>query len=177
MTDAELLDALQKLTETQFDEVQRLCVPANLRRHLASSRAPLAEKINLLTTLADQNPAVRGALVGHLALFEMTSTAPMSAYLQAARRLGELPSLARFYEVHVHADAEHGQLALDHVVAPFVAAEPDLEADVIFGAAALSRVESRFARALLGAWGSGRTSLWLPDHGGSTASLIAAVPA
>ena len=42
MTDAELLDALQKLTETQFDEVQRLCVPANLRRHLASSRAPLA---------------------------------------------------------------------------------------------------------------------------------------
>lgn len=137
------------------------------------------------TTLATDNllslfglhGRLRGALVGHLALFEMTSTAPMSAYLQAARRLGELPSLARFYEVHVHADAEHGQLALDHVVAPFVAAEPDLEADVIFGAAALSRVESRFARALLGAWGSGRTSLWRPDHGGAAASLIAAVPA
>jgi hypothetical protein len=100
-----------------------------------------------------------GALVGHLAHFEMCSAAPMSKYLVAARRLGNLPRTAEFYEVHVAADAHHGAIALDHAVAPFAAAEPDRREDIIFGAASLSRVEARFARHVLDAWGQGVSSL------------------
>ncbi|MCU1371377.1 MAG: iron-containing redox enzyme family protein [Ilumatobacteraceae bacterium] len=119
------------------------------------------------TTLATDNLAsmfglnrrLRGALVGHLALFEMTSVVPMSRYLAAARRLGGLDAFEKFYEVHVEADAHHGELALNKMVAGFMETEPDLAADVIFGAAALAKVEARFARRLLTSWQDDRTSL------------------
>lgn len=106
---------------------------------------------------------LRGALVGHLALFEMCSVVPMSRYLSATRRIGALPALERFYEVHVEVDAHHAELALDSMVAGVVASEPELAADVIFGAAALSRTEARFARHLLRSWDDGRSSLIAPE--------------
>lgn len=119
------------------------------------------------TTLATDNLAsmfalnrrLRGALIGHLALFEMTSVTPMSRYLMAARRLGGLRASERFYEVHVETDAHHAELALHKMVAGFVATEPDLTSDIIFGAAALAKVEGRFARHLLATWGDDRSSL------------------
>lgn len=115
---------------------------------------------NLVEMLA-LNRRLRGALVGHLALFEMTSVEPMSRYLRAARRLGdgELPSVERFYAVHVEADAHHGHLALNKMVAGVLRDEPELASDLIFGAVALSRVEGRFARHLLRCWGEDRSSL------------------
>ena len=112
-----------------------------------------------LVSLFGLHHRLRGALVGHLALFEMCSTWPMSQYLLAARRHGGLPRLARFYEVHVEVDAHHGRLALDEMVAPMVAADPAIAADVVFGAVALSHVESRFARHLLRSWDHGISSL------------------
>jgi hypothetical protein len=111
-----------------------------------------------LVSLFSLNGRLRGALVGHLAHFELSSPAPMAQYYRAAARLG-LARLARFYEVHVEADAHHGQLALHGAVEPFVAEEPDLAADVSFGAAALNRVEARFARHLLESWERGSSSL------------------
>lgn len=105
---------------------------------------------------------LRGALIGHLALFEITSVTPMSHYLSAARRLGGLPAVERFYEVHVEADAHHGHIAMAQMVAGFVADEPHLAAEMVFGAAALSRVESRFARHLLTSWNEDRSSLLEP---------------
>lgn len=108
---------------------------------------------------------LRGALVGHLSLFEMCSVVPMSRYLSAARRIGGLPALERFYEVHVEVDAHHAELALDTMVTGVVASEPHVAADVIFGAAALSRTEARFARHLLRSWDDGRSSLFLSEPG------------
>jgi hypothetical protein len=102
---------------------------------------------------------LRGAVVGHLALFEMCSVVPMGHYLRAARRLGGLPALERFYEVHVQVDEHHARLALEEMVAPMVAADPDIAADVVFGAAALSRVEARLADHVLRSWAEGRSSL------------------
>lgn len=118
-----------------------------------------------LVELFGLNRRLRGALVGHLALFETTSVVPMSRYLEAARRLdqGGLPAVERFYAVHVEADAHHGQLALTKMVDGIVRTEPHLAADVVFGAAALSRVEGRFARYLLDCWEEGRTSLRPPS--------------
>ena len=112
-----------------------------------------------LVSMLGLNRRLRGALVGHLALFEMCSVTPMGRYLSAARRLGDLPALERFYAVHVEADAHHGPLALERMVALFAEDEPQLAGDIVFGAAALSRVESRMARSILRAWDDGRSSL------------------
>ncbi|MCU1370301.1 MAG: iron-containing redox enzyme family protein [Ilumatobacteraceae bacterium] len=112
-----------------------------------------------LVTMFGLNRRLRGALVGHLALFEMVSVSPMSKYLTAARRVGGLRALERFYEVHVEVDAHHAEVALGGMVAGIVADEPELADDVIFGAAALHRVEARFARHVLRSWDDGRSSL------------------
>jgi len=112
-----------------------------------------------LATMFGLNRRLRGALIGHLALFEMTSVTPMSRYLSAARRIGGLGALARFYEVHVEADAHHAELALEKMVGGFLATEPSLAADIIFGAAALTKVEFRFAKHLLATWRDGHSSL------------------
>jgi len=106
---------------------------------------------------------LRGAAVGHLALFEMCSVVPMSHYLRAAQRHGGLPALERFYEVHVEVDEHHARLALEEMVTPMVQADPTLGPDVVFGAAALSRVEARLADHVLRSWADGRSSL-LPEE-------------
>lgn len=119
------------------------------------------------TTLATVNIAsmfgmhrrLRGALVGHLAVFEMTSVEPMSSYAAALRRLG-LPSGARhFYEVHVVADAHHRNVASHELAAGLVAAESSLAADVLFGAHSIMAVEAACAEAILTAWDAGLSSL------------------
>ncbi len=119
------------------------------------------------TTLATDNLVelfalhrrLRGALVGHLALFETTSVAPMTRYLHAARTLGVSPGLERFYAVHVEADVHHGELAVNGMVEGVLDHDPTLAGEVVFGAAALSAVERRFAERLLGHWRCGSTSL------------------
>jgi hypothetical protein len=102
---------------------------------------------------------LRGAAVGHLALFEMCSVVPMGHYQRAARRIGGLPALERFYAVHVEIDEHHARLALEGMVAPMVEADPSLAPDIVFGAAALARVEARLADHVLRSWGEGRSSL------------------
>jgi hypothetical protein len=118
-----------------------------------------------LVTMFGRHRRLRGALVGHLALFEMSSVATIPHLLAAARRVGGLPALERFCAVHVEADPHPARAALDEMVAPLVAAEPALGADVVFGAAALSRVEVRFARHVLSAWRRDESSL-LPEPAG-----------
>lgn len=113
-----------------------------------------------LVSMFGLNRRLRAALVGHLALFEITSVTPMSKYLSAARRHGDLPHLARFYEVHVEADLHHGDLAMGRMVAHLVRDEPALASDVVFGAGAVARVEARFARHVLSRWETGRSSLY-----------------
>ena len=87
----------------------------------------------------------RGALVGHLAVFEMTSVTPMSRYASALRRLGAGESAAEFYLVHVEADVEHAEIAATDLAAGLLHDEPQLGADLLFGAAALMNCERRLA--------------------------------
>lgn len=137
------------------------------------------------TTLATDNLVemfglhrrLRGALVGHLALFESTSVTPMSRYMEAARRIGGLPAVERFYEVHVEADVHHGHLATTQMVTGILEHEPHLAADVVFGASALQRVESRFARRILESWEDGRSSLLAPPSPDLSAAMRRDVPA
>jgi len=115
-----------------------------------------------LISLFGLNRRLRGMLVGHLALFEMTSVTPMARYSTALTRLGAGPRARRFYDVHVDVDASHERLAAEAMAAGLVADQPALSGDVLFGAAAANAVEGRFAASLLDAWADGRTSLRSP---------------
>ena len=101
----------------------------------------------------------RGALVGHLAAFEMSSSVPNARYARGHRRLGGSEEAARFFDEHVVADAVHEQIALHDLAAGLVRAEPWLAGDVLFGARCVAHVDSLVAGHLLGRWGDGLSSL------------------
>ncbi|MEO5840371.1 MAG: iron-containing redox enzyme family protein [Acidimicrobiales bacterium] len=106
---------------------------------------------------------LRGALVGHLAVFEMTSVTPMQRYSNALERMGVPLEARRFYDVHVVADEEHQVVALHELAAGLVESEPGLGDDVMFGARAVLQVEATFARHLLDSWSAGVSSLLSPE--------------
>jgi hypothetical protein len=108
----------------------------------------------------------RGALVGHLALFEMCSVGPMGRYQAALERFGLGADATRFYEEHVIADERHQDVALHDLVKGLVDQEPFLGGEVVFGARALATVESMFASHLLEAWAKGTSSLLPPRAAG-----------
>jgi hypothetical protein len=103
----------------------------------------------------------RAALLGHLAMFEMTSVGPMARYASWMERLGVDPAGRRFYDVHVEADEVHQELASHTMIGSLVAADPDPEVgrSVLFGALALSHVERQFTEHVLGRWSARRSSL------------------
>ena len=104
----------------------------------------------------------RGAIVGHLALFEMTSSVPNRRYANALRRLGLGEDATAFFDEHVVADAVHENIAAVDLAGGLVRQQPELCADVLWGARALVAVEARWAAHLLGAWEAGRSSLRAP---------------
>ena len=101
----------------------------------------------------------RGALVGHLAVFEMTSVEPMGRYAAALERMGASSAARRFYDVHVLADAVHEVVAIEEMAGPLADEEPALAGDIVFGARAVIACEARFGRSLLDAWAAASTSL------------------
>ncbi len=118
---------------------------------------PTLATVNLIT-LFGMHRRWRGALVGHLAAFEMTSSLPNRAYAQGFRRLGFDAAAVRFFDEHVEADSVHEVLAGD-LAARLAAEEPDLASDVVFGAEAMALLEGRFADGLLRAWRAGDSAL------------------
>jgi hypothetical protein len=104
----------------------------------------------------------RGAIVGHLALFEMTSSVPSRRYATGLRRLGLGEDATDFFDEHVEADAVHEAVASVDLAGGLVRQEPHLAADILWGARALAAVEGRWAQELLAAWEEGRSSLRVP---------------
>jgi hypothetical protein len=105
----------------------------------------------------------RGAIIGHLALFEMTSSVPARRYVRGLERLGVTdPDALDFFFEHVEADAVHESVAAVDLAGGLARAEPALAADILWGATALREIEGRFARRLLGAWTIGESSLRIP---------------
>jgi hypothetical protein len=114
---------------------------------------------NNLMSLFGLHRRLRGALLGHLAAYEMTSTLPNRAYANGLRRLGGDADAARFYDEHVEADAVHEQIAAYDMCGSFCVAEPELAADVIFGARCALAVDALWGAYVLSCWKSGRSSL------------------
>ena len=104
----------------------------------------------------------RGALVGHLAGFEMTSSIPNRRYGNALRRFGYGPEVTHFYDEHVEADAVHENIAAWDLAGGLAAAEPEVAADILFGARALLQVEALWATHLMDSWERGESSLLAP---------------
>ncbi|MBB4662279.1 iron-containing redox enzyme family protein [Conexibacter arvalis] len=114
--------------------------------------------VNLMS-LCGLHRRLRGAIVGHLAAFEMTSSLPNRRYGNALRRLGFGEEATDFFDEHVAADAVHENIAAWDLAGGLAASEPELAADVLLGARALLALEARWARHLLDAWESGASSL------------------
>ena len=117
--------------------------------------------VNLMSALGLRR-ARRGAIVGHLAMFEMTSALPNRRYGNALRRLGFDAEATDFYDEHVEADAVHENIAAYDLAGGLARQEPELAWDIVFGARALLFLEDRFARHLLATWEEGETSLQRP---------------
>ncbi len=107
----------------------------------------------------------RGAIVGHLALFEMTSSIPNRRYGDGLRRLGFDGDATLFFDEHVEADAVHENVAAVDLAGGLVSQDPSLARSVLWGAEALAAVDERWTTHLLSCWRDGRTSLLaeLPD--------------
>ena len=109
--------------------------------------------VSNLMTMFGLHRRLRGAALGHLAIFEMTSTSPNRRYGNGLRRLGFDRTATEFYDVHVEADAVHEQIASVDMCGSFVRAEPSQYGQVLFGAACALMLETRFAEAILDSWG------------------------
>jgi Iron-containing redox enzyme len=104
----------------------------------------------------------RGAIAGHLAAFEMTSSIPNRRYGNALRRLGVGGRATDFFDEHVEADAVHENVAAVDLAGGLARQDPAIAGDILWGARALVDVEARWARHLLDAWQAGRSSLLTP---------------
>ena len=102
---------------------------------------------------------LRGALVGHLASFEMNSVGPMGIYSLWLESLGVPIWGRRFYDVHVEADEVHQHIAVNELVGGLLQSESDQGAAVMFGARAVGLVEGLFADHVVSAWKGDRSSL------------------
>jgi hypothetical protein len=132
--------------------------------------------VNLMS-LFGLHRRLRGAIVGHLALFEMTSSVPNRRYANGLRRLGAGGDATEFYDEHVVADAVHESVAAVDLAGGLARQDPTLAADILWGAAALTELEGRFARHLLDSWAAGESSLRSPIEPPAAAAGTAASPA
>lgn len=144
---------------TLFAQTMRaLGLDANYGAYLSRLPGVTLATVNLMS-LFGLHRRWRGALVGHLALFEMTSTQPSRHYGLALRRLGFGREATRFFDEHVLADSAHEAVAVHDLAGRLAADEPVLAGDILFGARALDLLERRWSTHVLRAWSLGRSSL------------------
>jgi Iron-containing redox enzyme len=103
-----------------------------------------------------------GAIVGHLALFEMTSSVPNRRYAAGLRRLGHEGRATEFFDEHVLADAVHENIAAVDLAGGLARQEPGLAAQILWGARCLAVLDARWGAHVNEAWDARRSSLRVP---------------
>jgi hypothetical protein len=114
--------------------------------------------VNLMSLLG-LHRRLRGAIVGHLATFEMTSSVANRRYGDALRRLGFGERATDFFDEHVEADAVHENIAAVDLAGGLLRQDPGQAANLLFGARCLVETDARWARHVLSRWGAGESSL------------------
>ena len=105
------------------------------------------------------NRALRGAMAGHYAAYEMTSSLPNRFLGDGFRRLGYGPDVTDYFDEHVEADAVHEQIAGRDLAGGLAQQDPKLLADIMFGANTSLVVDGWAANETLEAWEAGRSAL------------------
>ncbi|KJQ56119.1 iron-containing redox enzyme family protein [Microbacterium sp. SA39] len=105
------------------------------------------------------NRRLLGAIVGHLAAFEMTSSIPCKLYADGLRRLEFDQDVVEYFDEHIEADAVHEQIAARDLAGGLAEDRPDLLADIMFGAAACLTIDGWSGAHMLDAWAAGESSL------------------
>ncbi|MFD3595635.1 iron-containing redox enzyme family protein [Nocardia sp. NPDC058640] len=134
--------------------------PAYLH-YLDNIPAPMLALVNMMS-LFGLHRDLRGALVGHFATAEITSSPASRRLASLARTLLPHPACAHFYTEHVEADAVHEQVMRRDVIAGLLAAEPEQAGPIVFGIQATNLLEDRFAEHVLRSWNDNRSSLRVP---------------
>ncbi|MGW3152250.1 iron-containing redox enzyme family protein [Streptomyces sp. NPDC001177] len=145
-----------------FAELMRdLGLETTYGHYLEAAPAEALATVNLMS-LFGLHRALRGALVGHFAAVETTSSPGSRRLAAALRRLGAGAAAQRFYDEHVEADAVHEQVVRRDVVGGLLEVEPQLESDICFGVQATGFLEDRLGAHLLKAWRQRHSALRLP---------------
>ncbi len=127
-------------------------------RYVDAAPAITLAAFNVMTMFG-MNRRLRGAAVGHLAAFEMTSSIPCRFVAEGLRRVGFGDEVAEYYDEHVEADAVHEQIAARDLAGALAEDEPELLPDILFGAAACLAVEGWAADDIFEKWKSGDSAL------------------
>jgi Iron-containing redox enzyme len=114
--------------------------------------------VNLMS-LFGLHRRLRGAIVGHLALFEMTSSIPNRRYGDGLRRLGYDGDATLFFDEHVLADAVHENIAAVDLAGGLVREDPTLCTSILWGAKALGHLDREWGAHVLESWDHERSSL------------------
>lgn len=114
---------------------------------------PEVLEMNNAASLLGMHRRLRGAAMGHLAAFEMTSTLPSRRMVQGLERLEFPAEMVGYYSEHVEADAIHEHLAARNICGALAQDEPEQAPDILFGAFTCLDQESRFATRMLASWG------------------------
>ncbi|MER5719506.1 iron-containing redox enzyme family protein [Streptomyces sp. NPDC002132] len=138
-------------------------------RYLDAACAETLATVNLMSLLG-LHRSLRGALVGHFASVEITSSPGSRRLAEAMRRADAGPAAAYFYDEHVEADAVHEQVVRHDVIGGLLEEEPHLAPDIAFGIAVTGLLEDRLGDRLLGCWRAGRSSLRTPLDSGPAPS-------
>lgn len=109
------------------------------------------------------NRRLRGAVAGHYAVYEMTSSIPNRFLSEGFRRLGYGEDVTAYFDEHVEADAVHEQIAGRDLAGGLAEEEPELLADIAFGASAAMAVDGWAAEQALERWQAGRSALRAGD--------------
>ncbi|TRV72235.1 iron-containing redox enzyme family protein [Streptomyces sp. 130] len=121
--------------------------------YLDDGHSEMLALVNLMS-LFGLHRRLRGALVGHFAAVEITSSPASRRLALAMKRAGAGPAAEFFYTEHVEADAVHEQVVRHDVVRGLLDDEPGLEADIVFGIDATGFLEDRLGDRLLRDWGA-----------------------
>ncbi|AQU65314.1 iron-containing redox enzyme family protein [Streptomyces niveus] len=127
-------------------------------RYVDAATGEMLASVNLMSMFGLRR-SLRGALVGHFAAVEVTSSPASRRLAEAMRRADAGEAAVHFYTEHVEADAVHEQVVRRDVVGGLLEDEPWLETDVAFGVDTTELLDTRLATRTLAAWRDGVSSL------------------